>query len=87
MANSADSSCSNFKDLLVSHSQTRQENGQYLSESSSSELPIREPPLPNLSKLLRGKGREWEAIKAKPRPLQLLDLPVDILRLIVKEAS
>ncbi|KAI1780055.1 hypothetical protein F4818DRAFT_163544 [Hypoxylon cercidicola] len=87
MANSADSSCSNFKDLLVSHSQTRQENGQYLSESSSSEVPTREPPVPNLSKLLRGKGREWEAIKAKPRPLQLLDLPVDILRLIVKEVT
>lgn len=87
MANSTESSCSNFKDLLVSHSQMRQENGQYLPESSSSEVPTREPPVPNLSKLLRGKGQEWEAMKAKPRPLLLLDLPVDILRLIVKEAS
>ncbi|KAI1768286.1 hypothetical protein GGR53DRAFT_478565 [Hypoxylon sp. FL1150] len=87
MAHSTESSCSNFKDMLVSHSQMRQENGQYLPESSSSEVPTREPPVPNLSKLLRGKGREWEAMKAKPRPLLLLDLPVDILRLIVKEIT
>ncbi|KAI1107817.1 hypothetical protein F4804DRAFT_1373 [Jackrogersella minutella] len=87
MANSTDSSHSNLKESLVSHWQTRQENGQYLPESSSSELPAREPAIPNISKLLRGKGREWEAIGAKPRPLQLLDLPVDILRLIVKEVT
>lgn len=86
MANSPDSSHSNLKDSLVSHMQTRQENGQHLPESSS-ELTARELPIPNLTKLLRGKGPEWEAIGAKPRPLQLLDLPVDILRLIVKEAS
>ncbi|KAI1208752.1 uncharacterized protein F4807DRAFT_132652 [Annulohypoxylon truncatum] len=86
MANSPDSSHSNLKESLVSHMQTRQENGQYLSESSS-EFTAREPPVPILSKLLRGKGPEWEAIGAKPRPLQLLDLPVDILRLIVKEVT
>ncbi|OTB08778.1 hypothetical protein M426DRAFT_316800 [Hypoxylon sp. CI-4A] len=86
MANSVDSSHSNLKESTVSHSQTRQENGQHLQESSS-EASVREPPVPNLSKLLRAKGREWEAIKAKPRPLQLLDLPVDILRLIVKEVT
>ncbi|KAI1382249.1 hypothetical protein F4677DRAFT_440049 [Hypoxylon crocopeplum] len=87
MANSADSSYTNLKELGASHSQTRQENGQHQPESSSSDVPMREPPVPNLSKLLRGKGREWEEIKAKPRPLQLLDLPVDILRLIVKEVT
>ncbi|KAI0898396.1 hypothetical protein F4806DRAFT_358086 [Annulohypoxylon nitens] len=86
MANSPDSSHSNLKDSLVSHMQTRQENGQHLPESSS-ELTARELPIPNLTKLLRGKGPEWEAIGAKPRPLQLLDLPVDILRLIVKEVT
>ncbi|KAI2471241.1 hypothetical protein F4781DRAFT_129373 [Annulohypoxylon bovei var. microspora] len=87
MANSPDSSHSTLKESLVSHSQARQENGQYLPESSSSELTSREPPIPNISKLLRGRGPEWEAIGAKPRPLQLLDLPVDILRLIVKEVT
>ncbi|XDG06611.1 hypothetical protein ABKA04_006226 [Annulohypoxylon sp. FPYF3050] len=66
--------------------QTRQENGQHLPESSS-ELTARELPIPNLTKLLRGKGPEWEAIGAKPRPLQLLDLPVDILRLIVTHTN
>ncbi|KAI1143497.1 hypothetical protein F5Y05DRAFT_155276 [Hypoxylon sp. FL0543] len=88
MAHSTDSSSSNQKDSLVSHSQARQqENGQYPPESSSSEAPTREPPVPSLHRLLRGKVREWEAIEAKPRPLQLLDLPVDILRLIVKEVT
>ncbi|KAI0383766.1 hypothetical protein F5Y04DRAFT_249646 [Hypomontagnella monticulosa] len=87
MAGSPDSSHSNLKELLVPHSQTRLENGQHSLESSSSDAPMREPPIPNLSKLLRGKVREWEAIKAKPRPLQLLDLPVDILRLVVKEVT
>ncbi|KAI0140908.1 hypothetical protein F4776DRAFT_653707 [Hypoxylon sp. NC0597] len=87
MANSTDSSHSNLKESLVAHSQTRQENGQHLLESSSSEAPTRDPSVPNLHKLLRGKGREWEVIGAKPRPLQLLDLPVDILRLIVKEVT
>ncbi|KAI8965909.1 hypothetical protein F5Y11DRAFT_310761 [Daldinia sp. FL1419] len=88
MANSADSSHSGLKDLIISHPQTRHEISQFPSpESSSSDVPARDPPVPNLSKLLRGKGREWEAIKAKPRPLQLLDLPVDILRLIVKEVT
>ncbi|KAI1383268.1 uncharacterized protein F4822DRAFT_419954 [Hypoxylon trugodes] len=87
MANSTDSSYTDLKESLAPHWQTRQENGQPLLESSSSEAPPREPPVPNLNKLLRGKGREWEAIGAKPRPLQLLDLPVDILRLIVKEVT
>ncbi|KAI5862127.1 hypothetical protein GGS23DRAFT_107070 [Durotheca rogersii] len=87
MANSTDLSHTSFKDLLLPHSQTRQETGQAQPESSSSESLIREPPIPNLSKLLRSKGREWEAMKARPRPLQLLDLPVDILRLIVKEVT
>ncbi|KAI2629675.1 hypothetical protein GGR54DRAFT_628180 [Hypoxylon sp. NC1633] len=89
MANSADSSYTNLKELAVSHSQTRQESaaGQHVPESSSSDVSTRDSSVPNLSKLLRGRSREWEAIKAKPRPLQLLDLPVDILRLIVKEVT
>ncbi|KAI1455653.1 hypothetical protein F4805DRAFT_468552 [Annulohypoxylon moriforme] len=86
MANSPDSSHFNLKESLPLHMQTRQENGQHLPESSS-EFTTPEPVIPNLSKLLRDKGPEWEAIGAKPRPLQLLDLPVDILRLIVKEVT
>ncbi|KAK0632540.1 hypothetical protein B0T14DRAFT_36011 [Immersiella caudata] len=33
------------------------------------------------------KGREWKAVYDKKRPLTLLELPVDILRLIVKEIT
>lgn len=38
-----------------------------------------------LSKLLKGKEEEWTAVAQKKGPLQLLDLPVDVLKEIVKE--
>jgi len=38
-----------------------------------------------LSKLLKGKEDEWTAVAQKKGPLQLLDLPMDILKEIVKE--
>lgn len=38
-----------------------------------------------LSDYLKGKHQQWKALYEK-RPLTLLELPVDILRLIVKEA-
>ncbi|KAI9835000.1 MAG: hypothetical protein M1819_002723 [Sarea resinae] len=40
-----------------------------------------------ISELLKGKEEEWTAIVDKKRPLQLLDLPVDILKEIVKEVT
>ncbi len=40
-----------------------------------------------MSKLLNGKTKEWTAIAEKPGPLRLLDLPVDVLKEIVKEVS
>ena len=40
-----------------------------------------------VAKLLKGKEREWEAVVKKDRPLQLLDLPVDVLKEIIKEVS
>lgn len=36
-----------------------------------------------VSRTLKGKEKEWAAVTEKKRPLQLLDLPVDILREIV----
>ncbi|KAL1623976.1 hypothetical protein SLS56_008028 [Neofusicoccum ribis] len=36
-----------------------------------------------LTKLLNGKEKEWTAIAAKKGPIQLLDLPVDILKAII----
>jgi hypothetical protein len=38
-----------------------------------------------LSKLLKGKEEEWTAVAQKKGPLQLLDLPMDVLKEIVKE--
>src|SRR5277367_1665182 len=40
-----------------------------------------------LSKLLKGKEEEWTAVAQKKGPLQLLDLPMDVLKEIVKEVS
>lgn len=40
-----------------------------------------------LAKLLQGKEKEWAAVAEKQGPLQLLDLPVDILKEIVKEVE
>ncbi|CAJ2502008.1 Uu.00g048610.m01.CDS01 [Anthostomella pinea] len=98
MAHSTDTTSSNSKEPPAPHSQAKQgnsQNSQFLSEAPSSEPPSREPqtPLsrdqvPLIIKLLKAhKSREWEAIKSKVGPLNLLDLPVDVLRLIVKEAS
>ncbi|SLM39943.1 hypothetical protein LPUS_10611 [Lasallia pustulata] len=39
------------------------------------------------AKLLKGKEKEWESMVQRARPLQLLDLPVDILKEIIKEVT
>ena len=39
------------------------------------------------SKLLKGKEKEWGSVVQRAKPLQLLDLPVDILKEIIKEVS
>lgn len=41
----------------------------------------------SISNLLKDKEQEWTAVAEKQGPLQLLDLPVDILKEIVKEVS
>lgn len=38
-----------------------------------------------LSRLLQGKEKEWAAVAERNGSLQLLDLPVDILKEIVRE--
>ncbi|KAK3939125.1 hypothetical protein QBC46DRAFT_153068 [Diplogelasinospora grovesii] len=40
-----------------------------------------------VSKYLKGKDQQWKALYERKRPLTLLELPVDILRLIVKEIT
>jgi hypothetical protein len=98
MTHDAESSYS--KDLPAPHVQTKQEQDKEYGEalanpsttetaSSSSSFASSSRPIPaaTISRLLKGKEQEWDAIRSKTGPLHLLDLPVDILRLIVKEVS
>lgn len=66
----------------------KQDSGEGSSEDQALEIATSdELAAAKMASLLSSKKREWEAIKKKTGPLRLLDLPVDILRLIVKEAS
>jgi hypothetical protein len=40
-----------------------------------------------ISNLLKDKEQEWTAVMEKKGPLQLLDLPMDVLKEIVKEVD
>lgn len=49
-----------------------------------------EDPSAIMRKLMKGKDKEWDAVtstKSSGKKLTLLELPVDVLRLIIKEAS
>lgn len=51
----------------------------------SAERPPQSRASCTISRLLKGKEREWAAVSKRSRPLTLLELPVDVLRLVVKE--
>jgi hypothetical protein len=86
MANSTDPSFS--KEHAAPQVQTKAEQPDPVESSSGPDLlPPREHSISSISRLLKGKEREWKAVRSKMGPLYLLDLPVDILRLIVKEVS
>ena len=38
-----------------------------------------------MAQFMKGKGKEWTATLEQRRPLRLLDLPVDVLKEIIKE--
>jgi len=40
-----------------------------------------------VARLLKGKEKDWAAAATKEGPLRLLDLPLDILKIIFKEVS
>jgi hypothetical protein len=44
-------------------------------------------PRTKISNLLKDKTQEWTAVKEKQGPLRLLDLPMDVLKEIVKEVK
>jgi hypothetical protein len=52
-------------------------------DSPRTDIPAVVPA--TMSKHLKGKEKEWKAISHKSGPLTLLELPDDVLRLIVKE--
>lgn len=54
--------------------------------------PTRSPepdatPRRTMSRLLKGKGKEWNGIAEKSGPLQLLDLPIDVLKEIINQVA
>lgn len=56
-----------------------------MEDSSTSEASVRGDVQEKISKLLKGKEEEWTAVANKKGPLQLLDLPMDLLKEIIKE--
>lgn len=63
----------------------KQETREPTAHSSALESSLSDQPAARMTEILSNKTREWETVKKKEGPLRLLDLPVDILRLIVKE--
>lgn len=68
------------------------EHGQEPDQASASDSSPKsdgsknqQKPEQTMSKLLGEKKSEWQAVKRKEGPLHLLDLPVDILNLVIKE--
>lgn len=48
---------------------------------------VQDDPAAVMRKLLKGKEEEWNAVSRRMGKLTLLELPLDVLRLIVNEAS
>ncbi|KAI1345212.1 hypothetical protein F5Y15DRAFT_365234 [Xylariaceae sp. FL0016] len=88
MANATDSNILHPKEPTASFSYAKPESDQASTEQPPlSEVGPRAQSTPAITKLFKGKDREWEAIRSKAGPLRLLDLPVDVLRLIVREVT
>lgn len=74
-ASNQSSSCDGNSSLSPNSSQSRADEAKEASETKAG--PAR---------LLKGKEKEWAAVVAnKKGPLRLLDLPMDVLKEIVKE--
>ena len=50
-------------------------------------LEVYNSPGRKISELLQGKEEEWTAVARKSGPLRLLDLPLDLLREILREVN
>lgn len=87
MADKTDASFSNTEGSKVQHLHTGQDSTHVLPELSVGEAHLSDSISPAILQIMKDKGREWEDTKKKGKPLALLDLPIDVLRLIVNEVS
>ena len=60
--------------------ESEQEFGKIIAKPS-----LREIAEGNVTRLLKGKEKDWAAVAQKKGPLRLLELPLDILKMILKE--
>ncbi|KAI0468603.1 hypothetical protein F4859DRAFT_194159 [Xylaria cf. heliscus] len=75
------------KEPLALHPHTKHDANHVPPELSTGEAHLPASVSPAVIQLMKGKNHEWEGVKAKDTPLTLLDLPVDVLRLIVNELT
>jgi hypothetical protein len=59
----------------------------YQLEGSGTATKVAMDPKTRISCLLKDKEREWTAVVKRQGPLRLLDLPMDVLKEIVKEVG
>ncbi|KAI1128888.1 hypothetical protein F5Y10DRAFT_164345 [Nemania abortiva] len=84
MAHDGDTSSQDVEALPALHPHVKHENNHELPELSVGEVHL-DSVSPPVSQLMMCKNRESGDTKNKGMPLTLLDLPVDVLRLIVNE--
>lgn len=74
-----------FDDLDARDGESR--NPRHVSELYANDVTGNEPDQDNsvISEYLRSKDPDWDNVQQRTEPLNLLELPVDVLRLIVKE--
>ncbi|KAI1749390.1 hypothetical protein F4782DRAFT_308043 [Xylaria castorea] len=75
------------KDPLALHPHTKYDTNHMPPDLSVGEAHLPASVSPVVIQLVKDNNRECEGIKTKGVPLTLLDLPVDVLRLIVKELT
>ncbi|KAI0864245.1 hypothetical protein F4860DRAFT_465600 [Xylaria cubensis] len=78
---------SETKDPQTLHSLTKHDTNHVPPDLSVGEIHLPTSVSPAMIQLIKDKNREWEGVKIKGTPLTLLNLPVDVLRLIVNELS
>ncbi|KAH8166913.1 hypothetical protein CIB48_g1354 [Xylaria polymorpha] len=83
MATNTATGASDTKDLPALHPHTKHDTSHVSPELSAGEAHLPASVSPAVIQLMKDKNREWEDIKTKGTPLTLLDLPVDVLRLIL----